>query len=277
MSTSKTNRGRARGAIMGLAAVLGGLFLSGCAETAYLYRPAGAADATEAGVPAASYDIPPGESAGNVRVASLGVTELAIDDARVPVVRARMTLANTSDEAGWTVNTRDVQADFGGGAQGPAFANAEGGESLPVLTIARGQQRTLDLFYRLPDSMSDADSLPVFTLHWKVKTGTVEVAGNTTFERTEVDERAAAPVVAVAYAPYWWYDSYYYGRPTYIGAPWSVRPWYSAPVYSTPMYGGGYVPHRGGGGFPHRVPAMPHFGGMGGGGGMRGGGFHHHR
>jgi hypothetical protein len=269
MNVSERNRA---GRALALAAALGGLLLTGCAESAYLYRPAGQAAATVGGVPAASYDIPPGQAAGTVRVASLGVTELAIDDASVPVVRARMTVTNSSDDAGWELDTSDVQADFGAGKQRPAFANAAGSE-LPLITIPRGQERTVDLFYRLPEATPDADSLPAFELDWKVKTGTVEVAGSTSFERTEVDDSVAtgAPV-AVMYAPYWWYDPLFYSRPMYIGAPWGERPWYHGTIYA-PFDGrsGSAHPHGVHYGVPHHMPATPHIGlhRMGGGGGRR--------
>jgi hypothetical protein len=269
MHQRRSRGGGFHGRALALAALAGGLLLTGCAETTYLYRPAGHAVVAAGAVEPAVYDIPAEQGGGTVRVTSLGVTELAIDDTRVPVVRVRMRLANSGDAKGWTLDTGEVEADLGAGKQRPAFANSSGA-GLPLVTIPAGEERAVDLFYRLPEGSPDAGSLPAFNLAWTVHTSTADVQGSTAFERVEIMTEDASPPasVAVVYAPYWWYDPLFYGRPMYIGSPWGYRSWYGGGMYGggmyarPPVYVGTpwhrhYAPRFGA---PHRIPAMPRMG-----------------
>jgi hypothetical protein len=200
------------------AALFFGLMSTGCTTSVYTYRPAGNVGATVSGLPAAHYPLPPEQPTGALQVASPGVDDVDSDDGEFPALRARLVVANDAGDVPWALDVRDVHAEIGAsGAQHPAFVNAAE-EDMPIVSIPRGKERTVDVFFWLPEEVPGEESLPSFTVRWKVRTGAAEHEGRTTFERVEVVDRAPPP--AFAYAPYWWYDPLFYGSPFHMGGPW---------------------------------------------------------
>jgi len=267
--------------------VLGG-FIAGCATTsvAYVYRPAVRMDASVSGYPAASYAIPTDRPTGDVRIGSFGLTEVQPQGGgpTTRVAHVRLVVANNTDEIPWMVDTRDaVVAIAGEGTSLPAFVNTDAGNP-PLVQIARGEQRTIDLYYPLPLARSTEDVLPAFDVTWRVRTANAEVVQRTPFEREIIDDDGTyagyygypgyygSPYgyygfglgYALGFGPHWWYDAHYpwfgfYHRPAIVvghgHAPYqpfhvtqphgSFGGHYTGGHYGGGHYGGG---HHGGGG-----------------------------
>lgn len=249
--------------------LLGGL-LAGCAETAtyaYVYTPAVHADARVTGYPAAHYAIPRDQPAGDVRVSSFGLTAVQPQGGgpTTNVAHVRLIIANNTDDVPWTIDTRDpVMIIAGEGNSRPAFVNTDGAAPPPIVQIARGEQRTLDLYYPLPPGRAAEDALPGFDVTWLVRTGTGDVVERTPFERERIDTDYAyygypygyygVYGYGLGFGSHWWYDPYYpsFG---FHHHPWSV-------------VGHGHLPYA-----PlHVMPPHGSFGGHYGGGGHHGGG-----
>lgn len=189
----------------------------GCAAERYSYRPAEQSTATLAGRPAARYEIPPYAPRGDVRVSTYGVGEVEQEEGeKTPVLRVRLNISNDGDEAAWTLDTREVVVALPGhGTIGAAFVNA-GSADLPFVSIPPWEQRTVDLYYPLPEEMAEASEIPAFDVLWRVRTARDFVAQRTPFERIAVEPSPASGAGAGP-APYWWYDPFFFGHPA--GAP----------------------------------------------------------
>jgi hypothetical protein len=179
----------------------------------YYYRPAEQSNATVNGFPAAHYNVPAQAPKGDVRVSTFGLTKIEQANGDKPrFLHVRMVVANNSDLAPWTVDTREQVLKLGNAGQSrPAFANSDNGQ-LPQAEVPVGGQRTLDLYYPLPANLQRASRLPQFDLSWKVQTPEQLVAERTPFERIYVDYYPyyyGYPSVAFGYGPYWWYDPFY--------------------------------------------------------------------
>jgi hypothetical protein len=187
---------------------------SGCASTDYIYEPAEQANATLGGRTAAHYEIPAEAPAGDVRVTSFGITEVAPAGGgpRMHVLHARMVVANNSDAAPWSVDTREQFAWIPGeGKSRPAFVNSDD-HGAPVLMVAQSQQRMIDLYYPLPVNVKSEDKLAGFDLLWQVTTGRRVVAERTPFERLQIEPVYATGYdysFALGWGPYWWYDPFW--------------------------------------------------------------------
>ncbi|MFI5289422.1 MAG: hypothetical protein ACHQ17_07225 [Polyangia bacterium] len=213
---------------------LGALVLAGCAGD-YAYVPAEAATAQVGGQAAADYPIPPEAPQGDVRIASFGISPLAVNQQEsVRALHLRMVIANNSSQQ-WTVDTREQLAALSGeGESRPIFASTDQGE-LPLVPIAPGDKRTIDLFYPLPADLQKASELPEFDLVWNVDTGNGRVvAERTPFQRVTVEPQYAADYSGyyepAYWGPIWWYDPYYFQytfarpviihrRPVIVGRP----------------------------------------------------------
>lgn len=190
------------------------LGVAGCASQQYYYQPAEQATAMLGGRPAARYGVPPESPRGDVRVATFGVASVDMSaEGSLPVLHARLVASNNNGEGPWTLDTREIRVQIRGQRQvGPAFLSADA-EGLPVIEIAPGQSRRVDLYFPLPDELRSARDLPEFDVLWRLQTDTREVAERTPFERLRVEPAFEADVaygVGMGIAPsWWWYDPFY--------------------------------------------------------------------
>jgi hypothetical protein len=183
-----------------------------CAPT-YAYAPITTAPVTLDGQPAADYPIPQERPTGDVRVASFGFVDLgakgaARDEAHsLHALHLRMVVSNSSRQ-GWTLDTRRQRVDLRGrGRSGAAFASADAGTPPPMITIAPGGRRVVDLFYPLPPDEQSAGKLPEFDAVFAITTDAGAVSGVASFNRIVV-RPAATPD---DYGPdYWWGPPYWY-------------------------------------------------------------------
>ena len=178
--------------------------LAGCAHE-YTYQPTEHATGSIGGHVAADYEIPPAAPQGDVRLASFGLGELApakgSDDSK-PALHLRMVVSDNSSQP-WTVDTREQKLDIqGSGLIVPAFSTtSEGNGGLPLVTVAPGSKRVIDLFFPLPPNQQSAGSIPEFDAIWNVHAGTLDVVERTPFDRLQI-EPAYGPAVAPEYGFY---------------------------------------------------------------------------
>jgi len=210
-------------------ATLAALMLAACAPN-YTYQPAEHATGSIGGHVAADYQIPPAAPQGDVRLASFGLGELAPAKGSADSAQAlhlRMVVSNNGQQP-WTVDTRDQKLDIkGSGPVAPAFSTTrEGNADLPLVTVAPGSKRVIDLFFPLPPTQQSAGTIPEFDAIWNVHAGAQDVVERTPFDRLKI-EPAYDPALAPEYGFYgdwggpFWYDPMYpdaFSRPWYGGA-----------------------------------------------------------
>lgn len=207
-----------------VSALLAGLVLSCGVSAEYVYAPERPTVWVD-GYPGTVRPVPPERPQGEVRLASFGVTELAPDGhARVEAVHVRMVIANEGDATPWTIDTSEQMIEIAGEGRSRAiFVNTDLA-SLPTVTIAQRERRTLDFYFPLPATMRGEDRLPSFDLLWQVQTLDRRVSERTSFQRERVDDQPATEVVLVSgWGPYWWYNPLYPSRVFIHSRPFVVR------------------------------------------------------
>jgi hypothetical protein len=193
-------------------AVVGG---AGCAPFQYTFTPTEQVTATTDGVPAARYPVPPEMPRGTVYVTSFGVVQadVAGTGQKTPLLAVRLTVSHDEGPVPWTVDTREQLLQIpGAGKSRAAFVNSDVAGA-PVIPVASGQKRTIDLYYALPPSMATGAKIPSFDLLWQVHTAERPVAQRTPFQKQtyELADVWTYPVFPMGpgWAPYWWYDPFY--------------------------------------------------------------------
>jgi len=186
--------------------IVGIASLAACAIAPEYYYAPTPTTVTRSGVPIQSFAVPPDGGQGYVDVSTYGIVQTPRGDRTLHV---RMEVSNAGDTSPWTVDIRDQLVDIPGvGQSRPLSANA-GLQTLPAVTIGRGQQSTIDLYYPLPPSVRDAEDLPGFDFAWQVTTSSRPVTGRAHIGRVEVEDAALAPTYVATWGPYWWYDPLY--------------------------------------------------------------------
>jgi hypothetical protein len=184
----------------------------GCVlEEPYAYRPDQASVLVD-GMPGARQPIPPERPQGDVRVASLGVTEIEpAMGAPTPVLHVRMVVANNGDDVAWQLEPRAQEVVVPGeGRSGPLFVNgaAQAGESIRV---PPREQRTIDFYFPLPATIDSADQLPRFDFLWQVRMASRLVTERTEFHREAVEHEPENVTVVAGWGPWWWFDPAFAG------------------------------------------------------------------
>lgn len=243
--------------------LLTALAITGCSAT-YAFVPVTSTPSSIAGQPATDYAIPSPAPHGHLRIASFGINELGVRDApdqHASALHIRVLVTNRSEQA-WALDAREQQVALQGHAIGtPALATASPGtgSSPPVVTIAAGATRFIDLFFPLPADMQEPGDIPAFELISRVLTDQGLVVETTPFERVEVDDYPNGGPSESGFGPYAWdyWDSPFWYNAAYVG-----------------FYGGVPLPwaYRGGPGL--RVRGWGGHGRYGGGHGGFHGGFH---
>jgi len=223
-----------------LALLLALPLVAGCTNS-YYYVPAEQATATILGSAAARYVIPTDTHLGDVRIASFGVDDIQLtaDTDSVPALHTRLIIANERGQQDWTVDTRNIQVQFSARTQpiAPALVHTNG-TGMPIVTIPRGESRTIDTYHVLPDNLEDAGDVPQFDLIWQVQTDATMVSERTPFDRREA---TPPPPSGMMYGGF--------GMGAYPYAPWGpwYDPWLARPIIIqriTPAPRVYYYPHR---------------------------------
>ncbi len=202
-----------------IVALLFGIPLAaGCSTARYYYEPAEQATATVLGSTAARYLIPPDTRLGDVRIASFGIEEVQFSDDTepAPALHTRFVIANDRGASDWTIDTRTIHVQFAASRPrvSPALVNSDG-TGMPIITIPRGESRTIDTYHLLPSYLEGAEDVPQFDVIWQVQTDSQLVSERTPFDRHEAEPppRTGAMVGPYPWGPWGpWYD------------PWLARP-----------------------------------------------------
>jgi hypothetical protein len=184
------------------------LAAAGCGAGAdYAYIPENASVRVD-GAPAAKTEIPPEEPRGEVRVATLGVTELENGRNELRALHVRLVVTNEGDPVAWTIDTRRQILEVPGqGQTRAAFVNADV-QGAPLIAVGPRDKRTIDLYFPLPRGGQPGR----FDLLWEVGTGLRPIADRTTFDLVEQREPSNLYVASgwgLGWGPYWWHDPWY--------------------------------------------------------------------
>jgi hypothetical protein len=158
------------------------LLVCGCGGASqYAFFPA-TANARVGDRPAEAYRLPVTGPHGEVRVTSLGETDLRPAPGRAPAPAILVRLVVDDDDAvPWFVDTRRITLKpFGREPIAPAEVQVEGSQT-PIVKIPRGEERTIDLYFPLAATAATEEPLPGFDVVWQVRTGAGEIARHTRF------------------------------------------------------------------------------------------------
>jgi hypothetical protein len=198
-----------------VAAIIG---LVGCAES-YYYSPDNASVVRE-GAPAQVVKVPPELPQGQVVIASQGLRRLRLNDGRtVPALHVQLDVSNDGDDQPWTIDTREQLLDVPGVGRSRAIFVHSDVNTLPVITVARRERRSIDFYFPVPPQQAKESHLPSYDMLWQVNTSRRRVADRAHFQRLEVEP-----------------DPYYYGYPYYNA--WGTNWWYD-PFWPRVGYGYG--------------------------------------
>ncbi|MBS1118439.1 MAG: uncharacterized protein H6Q90_667 [Deltaproteobacteria bacterium] len=178
----------------------------------YIYAPEGATHWSD-GRPVAITAVPPEAPQGDVQVSSFGITQLTPSGANpVETLHVRMVVTNNGDEQPWTVDTREVMIDVAREGRSRAmFVNTDVA-SLPLVSIGRGERKTLDFYFPVPSNVTDESNLPAFDVLWQVTTAARPFASRSAFhavERYDATPGTTEVVVVSGWGPYWWYNPFW--------------------------------------------------------------------
>jgi len=201
-----------------------------CGPT-YAYAPTTSTPVTLDARPAADFPLPQERPTGNVRIASFGFIDLGghgkpLDEAHyLHALHLRMVVTNKSAKE-WTLDTREQRVDLTArGRSAAAFATADKGTPPPLISVAPGGRRVVDLFYPLPPDEQSAAKLPEFDAVFTVTTDRGPVTAVASFNRIVVTP-AATPD---DYGPeYWW------GPPYWVNT--AYQPMWFGDVSNLPQY-----------------------------------------
>ena len=195
-----------------IAAALLGACITGCSSARFRYVPA-QHQAPGRQKTLAIYPDPAGPQSGVVRVSSLGIVTLRpkSDSKDFPALHVRLSVSNQTQQS-WLLNSEDQRVSFPNhGQTQPVFVNSDT-EGLPHLKIGPGELRTLDLYFPLPQAVSEAKDLPEFDFYWSFVAGAKQVAQMTPFERQPIPERPPVvypylpgPYLSFGWGRRWWY------------------------------------------------------------------------
>ena len=254
---------------------------AGCAYDRTYERGGGyPAGENATGPPVSSYSIPATDPRGSVHVISLGAEKLPVAAGQPDsYVHLRIAAENRGDDTVWMVDPNEQVLTHPGGSVPASFAEASTGG--PVLTLKKGQQGYLDVYYPAPP----AEGPNRITLAWRLRRGSEAVPGTTDFDRVASPQPGYAAYYQPVHGPHvhvglglgwWWWPDYYFWNhgPYWHPYPrfWGYYGGYWCGYYPYHRYGRyydrGYYGGRGG----YYGPSRSNFGGSLGGGGWRGGG-----
>lgn len=147
---------------------------------------------------------------GDIELVSFGIATLSADSGPpITAVHVREAFANRSDDFAWTVDASLATVWFGrGGPIHAVLANSDVA-TLPLLRIAHGERRMIDLYFPVPaDRMSD-EELGAFTVAYRVYTPTRRYESSAALLRSPRwptrEERGPEP----GWGRRWWADPSY--------------------------------------------------------------------
>lgn len=167
----------------------------------------------------------PGSVHGDIELVSFGIATLSADRGpAIAAVHVREAFANRDDKLAWAVDVSLATVWFGGpGAPVHAALANSNVASLPLVRVAPGERRTVDLYFPLPANRMFDEELTPFTVTYRLHTPDRRYEGTATLARSthwpSRDERAPEP----GWGRSWW------AAPTYPWTEYWRRPGYAVP------------------------------------------------
>ena len=180
---------------------------SACGTSA-TYIPEQRATATLGGRTAAAYPLPSSQNhQGDLRVASFGVTELKRDSEEVPAIHLRLALADNGTQP-IELDIREQRLQLPDGRFLAPASFAEKSVTQPLIVVAPGSSRNIDLFFPLPDDLTDDETPPQFDVVWRLRVGGQPMSRITPFDKVDVDpalarQELAEDIWGSGGGPYW--------------------------------------------------------------------------
>jgi hypothetical protein len=144
---------------------------------------------------------------GTVELESYGIAGLTPDEQpELGLLHLRVRLTNDKD-ARWVFDVRDVRLELGTHRAQPLLANGDA-IGLPLMSIARGSERMLDLYFALPDTIRRDEDVARFEITWRVTTSAGPLSGRAIF-RGLAAEPAYENTEPTGWGPRWWADPDY--------------------------------------------------------------------
>jgi len=173
-----------------------------CGPRTYGYAPVTNTSAQVSGHLAAELAFPPDSPHGNVRLATLGLTQASGGGTRS--IHVRMVAENRGREP-WIVDKREQELAVAVGDAARATvvrADIVQPRGAPDRVEVRpGETATIDLFFPLPPGAQGARDVPAFDAVWVVRAGSRAVATRTPFERFAASPAQNVPTAAYPYTP----------------------------------------------------------------------------
>jgi hypothetical protein len=159
----------------------------GCAPWIDVYRPSEELTAVAGDVPAARYPITGEARRGEALIAATGIVQPRLASGQhAAYLAVRIVVDNDDDDAPWTLDLRQQRVTFPAlGTLAPAYVDSDG-RDLPLLVVAPGRKRTVDLYYALPPPLTKPREVPTFTLDWRVQTPAALICARTEFALVRV-------------------------------------------------------------------------------------------
>lgn len=187
--------------VMALAASLAASVIA-CGSRIYGYAPVTTTSAEIAGHPAAELPFPPDSPQGDVRLATLGLTQATVESPRA--IHVRMVATNRG-AAPWIIvkSEQELAVAVGGGPRAAIVrASAQQPGTSDRVEVRPGETATVDLHFPLPPGARDASDVPAFDALWSVHSGSRIVTTRTPFERFLASSPAQnVPAAAYPYSP----------------------------------------------------------------------------
>jgi uncharacterized membrane protein YgcG len=230
----------------------------------YANEPVTNAPAPIARKAAVEYAIPPNAPQGSAQIASYGLAEITPENAPTEMQQALHLRVILTDHAAtpWSFDTTEQRVKLSDGeVLAPAFASTNRGTPPPLVGADDYDHRVVDLFFLLPPTFQNTDSVPPFDALWRVNTSAGVIVEQTPFDALSIEPDD----VAGERWDYYGGDNYYWGGPYWVN---SAVLWNSVP---RGHFAGNVVIQRsgghGGGAHGHGSHGGSHGGGHGGGGG----------
>ena len=180
---------------LGLMLILAGAQACGSTST---YIPEEKATATLGGRTAASYSLPSEQNEqGGLRLASYGVSKLEQKngDDSLKAIHLRLAVSDNGQEP-MVLDTRAQRLQLPDGRQlAPAYVRARA-SAPPMIRVAPGSARTVDLYFPLPPDIAEEANPSQFDVIWRVRVGDQTVSQVTPFDQVSVDPAVARQELA---------------------------------------------------------------------------------
>jgi hypothetical protein len=159
------------------------LLMLGCSHNGTPASPVSTTRAEGPEIAASNRPFPPDAPAGDVRLATMGLTPLA-DGRRA--VHVRMTGTNRSNDP-WTIRQAEQRMELSTREQ--SFATSPSGDAVEVVEVPPAETSAVDLYFPLPLRLQNARAMEPFAVVWTIRVGPLVFTELTSFDGFPIASR----------------------------------------------------------------------------------------